>query len=124
MALPKDERDRILSLIENGQLRAVEAAQLMDALEVEPIRSVEPPRERTLRIRATTLNPQRPRKNFMASIPVQLLKTVVRLGGYLLPQLSPAMLEDILRSIEEGVTGRLLDLQDLEQGERIEIFVE
>jgi len=29
-----------------------------------------------------------------------------------------------LRSIEEGATGRLLDIQDLEAGERVEIFAE
>jgi hypothetical protein len=33
-------------------------------------------------------------------------------------------LEDLLRTIENGVTGRVLDLQDLEKGERLEIFVE
>jgi hypothetical protein len=37
---------------------------------------------------------------------------------------SGSALEDLLRAIESGATGRLLDLQDLEEGERVEIFAE
>ena len=124
MALSKDERDRILFLVEAGQVSAIEAAQLLDALETELTRPPEPVRERTLRIRATSLRPQQQRKNIIASMPVQLLRTSARLGGYLLPQLNPRLIEDVLPSIEKGATGRLLDLQDLEQSERLEVFVE
>ncbi|GCE05720.1 hypothetical protein [Dictyobacter aurantiacus] len=126
MALSREERNRILALVESGGISANEAAQLFDTLETEIIRPPEPVRERTLRIRATSLkqNKQRERKNVIASMPVQLLKTSVRLGCYLLPQLDSRTIEDVLRSIEEGTTGRLLDIQDLEQGERLEVFVE
>lgn len=124
MALSKEERNRILALVEAGRISAVEAAQLLDALETEVIRPPEAVRERTLRIRATNLNQNKQRKNFIASMPVQLLKTSVRLGGHLLPQLDSRTIADVLRSIEEGNTGRLLDIQDLEQGERLEVFVE
>ncbi|GCE19807.1 SHOCT-like domain-containing protein [Dictyobacter kobayashii] len=124
MALSKEERNRILTLVETGRISALEAAQLLDALETEVTRPPEAVRERTLRIRATSLNRNKQRKNFIASMPVQLLKTSFRLGGYLLPQLDVRSIEDVLRAIEEGNTGRLLDIQDLEQGERLEVFVE
>ncbi|GCE27305.1 hypothetical protein KDA_27890 [Dictyobacter alpinus] len=124
MALSKDERDRILFLVEGGQVSAIEAAQLLDALETELTRAPEPVRERTLRIRATSLRPHQKRKNIIASMPVQLLRTSARLGGHLLPQLNSRLIEDVLHSIEEGASGRLLDIQDLEQGERLEVFVE
>ncbi|GCF10511.1 hypothetical protein [Dictyobacter arantiisoli] len=124
MALTKDERDRILTLVEARRISALEATQLFDALDVEPIKIVEPLRERTLRIRATSLNDGRQKKHIIASMPVQLLKLSARLGGYLLPQLDAGAMSDILRSIEEGATGRLLDIQDMEQGERLEVFVE
>lgn len=126
MALPRDERDRILEMVEAGQVNAVQAAQLLDTLESEPAytQPAERIRERTLRIRATSLQSKQPKTNFSASISVQLVKLSLRLGGHLLPQLNNQVLEDILRSVENGASGRLLDLQDLEQGERIEIFVE
>jgi hypothetical protein len=127
MSLPKDERDRILSMIEADQISAIQAAQLLDALEsTEPLHTQPAPRahERILRIRATSPGSRQQKVHFSASIPVQLLRLSLRLGSHILPQLSSGVLEDILRFTENGVTGRLLDLQDLEQGERLEIFVE
>jgi hypothetical protein len=124
MSLSKEERDRILYLLEAGQVSAAEASRLLDALDVNIDRPAEPVRERTLRIRATSLNPGQQRKNVIASMPVHLLKLSVRLGGYLLPQLNASALQDLLRAIDEGSTGRLLDIQDMEQGERLEVFVE
>jgi hypothetical protein len=124
MSLSKEERDRILYLIEAGQVSAREASQLLDALDVNSERPLEPVRERTLRIRATSLTADRQKKNVLVSMPLHLLKLSVRLGSYLLPQLNASTIQDVLRAVEEGSTGRLLDIQDMEQGERLEIFVE
>ncbi len=126
MSSPKDERYRILSMVEAGQVSAIQAAQLLDTIESEPLynQPAERVRERTLRIRATSQQSRQPKTHFNASISVQLVKLSLRLGGHLLPQLDSGVMEEILRAIEGGATGRLLDLQDLEQGERIEIFVE
>ena len=126
MSSPRDERYRILSMVEAGQVSATQAAQLLDTIEGEPAytQPAERVRERTLRIRATSQQSKQQKTNFSASISVQLVKLILRLGGHLLPQLDDGVMEEILRTIEGGATGRLLDLQDLEQGERIEIFVE
>ncbi|NTV65660.1 MAG: hypothetical protein HGA65_19295, partial [Oscillochloris sp.] len=48
----------------------------------------------------------------------------LRLGARLAPQLSGSALEDLVRSIEAGMIGRLLEWQDLEEGERVELIVE
>jgi hypothetical protein len=48
----------------------------------------------------------------------------LRLGARLAPQLQGSALEDLIRSVERGTTGLLLEWQDLEEGERIEIIVE
>ncbi len=126
MSSPKDERNRILSMVEAGQVSAIQAAQLLDTIEGEPAYHQPPEkvRARILRIRATSQQSKQQKTNFSASISVQLVKLSTRLGGHLLPQLDNEVIEEILHSIESGATGRLLDLQDLEQGERIEIFVE
>lgn len=124
MATVIDERNRILHMIEAGQVMADQAAQLLDALDQERKRSSERLRDRTIRVRTTSLNPKRQKIHLMATIPVQLLAVSLRLGARLMPQLSDNRLHDLLRSIEGGATGRLLDLQDLEKGERVEIFVE
>lgn len=124
MSTSKDERDRILHMIETGQVTAEQAAQLLDTLETESDRPAERIRGRTLRVQATSLNARMQKVHMTATLPVSVIKASLRLGARLLPQLSNSTLEDLLRTIENGVTGRVLDLQDLEKGERLEIFVE
>ena len=120
MPASRDERDRILHLIEEGRVTADQAAQLLDALDEEHERS--PERARVLRVRVTTLNSRR--VNMAATLPLNLVRVSLRLGTQLLPQLSNTALEDLLRTIDSRAAGRLLDLQDLDTGERLEIFVE
>jgi hypothetical protein len=122
MSASRDERDRILNLIEEGRVTADQAAQLLDALDGESERSAE--RARVLRVRVTTLNPRQQRINMAATLPLNLVRVSLRLGTQLLPQLSNTALEDLLRTIDSRAAGRLLDLQDLDTGERLEIFVE
>jgi hypothetical protein len=123
MAAFIDERNRILHMIETGQMTAEQAAQLLDALGTERERSTVG-RNRTVRIRVTNSAASRQKINLTATLPVYLIEVSLRLGTHLIPQLNGSALEGLLRSIEEGATGRLLDIQDLEAGERVEIFVE
>ncbi len=126
MSTSKEERNRILHMIESGQVTATEAAQILDTLEPDRIaeRTIERGRDRLLRIRATTLNARAQKVYVTATLPMRLIRTGMRLGVSFIPQMSSAALEDLLKSIENGATGRLLDLQDMEKGERLEIFVE
>lgn len=126
-----DERNRILRMVQAGEVSADEAGQLLDALaaaepELERDRSIERSRSRsrTLRIRVSGLNPKQQKMQMSATMPVSLIRISLRLGARLIPQLSNSALEDLLRSIESGASGRLLDLQDLEEGQRVEIFAE
>ncbi len=124
MLASKEERARILQLIEEGQVTALQAAQLLDALETEDVRLDEPRRDRIIRVRMTSLNPRAPKMNVAATLPVSLIRASLHLGSQLLPQLGNSALEDLLRTIDTRAAGRLLDLQDLDRGERLEIFVE
>ncbi len=58
MSTSKEERNRILHMVESGQVTATEAAQILDTLEPDSIneRTTERGRDRLLRIRTTTLN--------------------------------------------------------------------
>lgn len=127
MAASKEERDRILHLIESGQVTATQAAQLLDALELErdgQSRPGERPRERLIRIRATSNNARLQKQLITATLPLSLLRISLHLGVRVLPQISESTLDELLHVVEQGINGRVLDLQDIEKGERIEIFVE
>ena len=122
MASSTGERNHILYMVETGKVTAAQAAQLLDSLELEPEHLRERSRNRTARVRVTNLATNRQKVN--VTIPVSLIQVGLRLGTRLVPQVSGSALEDLLRAIESGATGRLLDLQDLEEGERVEIFAE
>jgi len=128
MATSTDERSRILNLVEAGQITAVEAAQLLDALvaEHEPgyLRSGEHSHNRTVRVWMSDLATTRKRINVTATMPLSLIQATLRILAHLAPQLNDNTVQNVILAIENGATGRLLDMQDLEEGKRIEIFVE
>ncbi len=124
MAASIDERNRILHLVESGKVTAAEAAQLLDTLEQKYENAGEQKRRRNRIVRVRVTNLATNRQKASVTIPVSLINVGLRLGTRLVPQISGSALEDLLRAIESGATGRLLDLQDLEEGERVEIFAE
>ncbi|HAE82056.1 MAG TPA: hypothetical protein DCL75_03545 [Ktedonobacter sp.] len=117
-----DERNRILRLVESGNVTAEEAIRLLDSIESKQEHTDTRKHKRIARVRVTNLATNRQKAN--VTIPVSLIDVGLRLGTRLVPQIRGSALEDLLRAIESGTTGRLLDLQDLEEGERVEIFAE
>ena len=124
MTTSADERNRILNMIESGQLTAGQAAQLLDTLLPEYEQSGWQIENRTVRIWMTDMSTNRRKMNMTATIPVYLVSMSLRLLARLLSQLNDGTLQHMIRAIERGTTGRLLDLQDFEEGKRLEIFVE
>jgi hypothetical protein len=119
-----DERMRILKLIESGQVTAEEGGKLIEALEADSARPrmPAPPRARSLRVQVTDLATRRPKIN--VTIPVSLVSVGLKLGARLFPRTTDAVAEDLRRAVEQGEPGRIFDIQDLEENDRIEIFLE
>lgn len=118
-----EDRNQILRMVEAGNLTAAQAAQLLDALEPRQNHAAKQRnRNRQVRVRVTDLTT--PRQKVNVTVPASLIRVALRLATRLAPQVSGSALEDLLRAMESGATGRLLDLQDLEEGERVEIFAE
>lgn len=123
MTVSREERNRILNMVGAGQISAEDAVQLFDALVEEP---VEPPRpqNRTVRIWVTDMTTRSRKVNMTATLPMSVLRTSLQAFGSLVPRLRDGRAEEIMRTLESGITGRIVDLQDLEDGKRIEIFIE
>lgn len=123
MSASREERNRILGMVAAGQVSVDEAAQLFDALLEEPA-APPPVRNRTLRLWVTDM-PTRSRKvNMTATLPVSMLRVSLQTLASLVPPLRDERVEQILHDLESGLTGRVMDLQDLEDGKRVEIFIE
>ena len=124
MGVSQEERSRILSMVEAGRVSAEEAAQLFDALLEEPEEAAPRPQNRTVRIWVTDMTTRSRKVNMTATLPVSVLRASLQALGSLMPQLRGGRAEEIMRALESGITGRVMDLQDLEDGKRIEIFIE
>ncbi|NWG22278.1 MAG: hypothetical protein HXY39_18375 [Chloroflexi bacterium] len=123
MALMED-RLRILRMIESGQISAEEGARLLEAFADEAVRerARAEARSRSLRVVVTELGSRRQKIN--VTIPASLVEVGLKLGARFFPRNAQFGSDDVLRAIERNAPGRIFEFQDLEEGERIEIFVE
>jgi hypothetical protein len=119
-----DDRLRILRMVEQGQISAEEGARLLEAItnDAARIRARAEARARSLRVVVTDLHSRRQKIN--VTIPASLVTVGLKLGARLFPRDASVTNDDVLRAIERDMPGRIFELQDLEEGERIEIFVE
>lgn len=124
MTTSTDERNRILIMIESGQITAAQAAQLLDTILPEHEQTGGQSENRTVRIWMTDISTNRRKMHMTATVPLYLVSMSLQLLARLVSQLNDSTLQNVIRAIERGTTGRLLDLQDLEEGKRLEIFVE
>jgi hypothetical protein len=120
-----DERARVLRMIQNGQLTAEEGAQVLEALSEEshmPEQRVagrgRGPRQ--FRIRVTDLTTGRQKLDF--TLPWSLIGVGTRLGARF--AIDEVRLEDFGDAIQSGITGKIADVVDEQEQERVEIFVE
>ena len=124
MFLATEERDRILSMVETGQVTASQAARLLDTLSTQQEQAELRPRNHTLRIWVSDTSSRRSKTKMTATLPVPLVSLSLRMLSRFAPQLNENTVQHIMQAIERGATGRVLDVQDLEEGKRLEIFVE
>jgi hypothetical protein len=118
-------------LVETGKLSASEGIQLLNSLDRSPRiapRSAPPPQQavntrgRWLRIRVTNLNTQAPKVN--VNLPLGLVSAGLRFGQRYAPELHGIDVENLLDEIQRGANGKLVEVEDQEDNERVEIFVD
>ena len=122
-----EERMQILRMIEEGKISASEGADLLRALEKkdsggpsEPLRGASQPR--WFRVRITDLNSGKNKVN--VNIPMGLVQVGMKMGARFAPDMDSVNYEDLMEAIRMGEQGKVIDVTDEDDGERIEIFVE
>lgn len=122
-----EERLQILKMIENGKISAAEGADLLRALDrdsrspvAEPLKGASSPR--WFRVRVTDTVSGRHKVN--VNIPMGLVNVGIKMGARFAPEVEGVDYNEILEAIRSGQQGKILDVTDEEDGERVEIFVE
>lgn len=119
-----EERMRILQMIHEGKITAEEGASLLQALSSgKPKAAPSPSRDpRLLRVRITDLNSNKTKVN--VNIPMGLVNVGVKLGARFAPTSTNIDYDEIMEAIKSGASGKIVDVEDLESGERVEVWVE
>lgn len=120
-----EERMRILQMIHEGKITAEEGARLLQALSSGRPPSPPPPPARDprmLRVRITDLNTGKTKVN--VNIPMSLVNVGIKLGARFTPNYADVDYDEIVEAIKTGATGKLVDVEDIESGEHVEVWVE
>jgi hypothetical protein len=119
-----DERMRILKMIEEKQITAEEGAKLLEALRAggDGAQRGEAAKSRWLRVRVTDRTTGKLKVN--VNIPVGLIDVGLKMGARFAPDMNGMDLSAIQAAIKGGMQGRIIEVDDEKDNERVEIFVE
>jgi hypothetical protein len=122
-----EERMKILKMIEEGKLSAEEGTKLLTALSDK--RMPTPPRPpgmsggpRWLRIRVTDIRSGRSKAS--VQIPLALVDAGMKIGAHFAPEVQGVDMTNVMEAVRSGMTGKIIDVTDDEDGEHVEIYVE
>ncbi len=123
------ERMQILRMIEAGSVSAEEGARLLEAMQIEsspaasgeadaPALRVQAPRR--LHVRVT--NTDTGQRKVDINLPWSLVSVGINMGARFAPR--DIDMEQVMTSIEPGRPGKVMDIVDEDDRERVEIYVE
>jgi len=118
-----EERARILQMISEGKITAEDGVRLLSALRGSSSTSASRPgTARWFRVRVTDLATGRTKVN--VNLPINLIKAGIKMGARFAPDVPELDWDELVVAIQEGAAGKIIDVEDAEDGEKVEVFVE
>ena len=118
-----EERLKFLQMLEEGKITAEDAAALLRAIgqKVGPEGSGPRGEARFLRIRVTDIGSGKNKVNI--TTPLQLVKVGLRIAERFAPE-TEVDWQELAEAITSGAIGKIVEIEDEEENERVEIYVE
>jgi len=123
-----EERMQILKMIQEGKISAEEGSKLLQALNASKADkrsatvSAGGGDARWFRVRVTDMASGKSKVN--VNIPMGLVNVAIKMGARFAPNIEGEKYEEIVQAIKGGASGKIMDVSDDQDGERVEIFVE
>ena len=125
MMASTEERMRILRMIDEGKITAEEGAKLLTALSETPkVKQRKSLRDagggaRWLRIRVTDMITGKSKAT--VNLPIGLVDAGLNIASQYAPGIE---FDELVEAINEGASGKIIDVIDDEDGEHVEIYIE
>jgi hypothetical protein len=119
-----EERMKILKMIEEGKVSAEEGAKLLSALASanRPTGGLSASGAKWLRVRVTDVNSGRSKAT--VQIPISLMEAGMKIGAHFAPEIDGVKMDQLVEALRSGMTGKIIDVTDDDDGEHVEIYVE
>jgi hypothetical protein len=124
-----EERLKILQMLKDGKISVEEASELLKTLEKsEPARTSGEPstpntqRGRWMRIAVTDVETGKAKVNL--KLPLGVVKAGLKLGTKFSPELEQMDSTKLMEAIQDGGIGKIIDVDDAEDHEHVEIFID
>ncbi len=122
-----EERMKILKMIEDGKVSVEDGAKLLAALSAGSQAAQGASRMagmagRWLRVRVTDIATGRSKAT--VQIPLGLIDAGMKIGAHFAPEVEGVDLSHVMEAVRSGMTGKIIDVTDDEDGEHVEIYVE
>jgi hypothetical protein len=119
-----EERMKILKMIEEGKLSAEEGTRLLSALANSSRQpgGLAASGARWLHVRVTDINSGRSKAT--VQIPISLIDAGIKIGAHFAPEIEGVNMDQLMDALRSGMTGKIIDVTDDEDGEHVEISVE
>jgi len=125
MAQTSEERLKILKMLEEEKITAEEATTLLRALEGRrrsgAARGMEEDR-RYLRIHVSDMTTGASKVN--VTMPMRLVEAGLRIAERFVPEAEDVDMGALSEAISSGIDGKVMEVADVEDNERVEIYVE
>ena len=124
-------RTDVLNQLANGQITVTEAAERLNApapvlpAAPAPIAAPAPSTNlanRWLRVRVTDLATGRAKVN--VNLPLRWVELGLKIGARQQPEIAGIDFSEVVEQIQAGANGKLVEVEDLEDGERVEVSVD
>ena len=114
--------NEVLNMIAEGKISADEGLKLLEAMRLRPRDVVSATSNRWLHVRVSDLTSNRQRVNI--NLPTSWIEAGLKIGRNFAPELQDIDWQQISEAVKSGNAGRLLEVEDLDDNQRVEIFVD
>lgn len=120
-----EEKLLILKMIEEGKVTSAEGLELLDAVESKSSQMKSTSNAKWLKIRIS----EGDKAKVNVNIPVSLIDIGLKLADKMSPEMKDMDLnnidfDEIIEAVKNGAEGKLVDIYDEEENQKIEIYVD